>query len=172
MLIGVLSDTHDDLASIDKAFRIFENHAVEIILHCGDWKSLDTYHYIQAKTKFLNSQLYGVTGNQDHELATIQQLTTFHELFLEETSIAIVHGHIRKDIENALISQKYHLIMTGHTHKYKVSLFNNSILLNPGSTSFSIPRQKNYEGTVAILSTKKPLLSSIKIIGLETGNTY
>jgi uncharacterized protein len=37
MKIGVISDTHDNLKSMQKALQVLMQHKVELIVHCGDW---------------------------------------------------------------------------------------------------------------------------------------
>ena len=39
MRVGVITDTHDWLAGMEKAAEIFKNEKVDLIIHCGDWVS-------------------------------------------------------------------------------------------------------------------------------------
>jgi putative phosphoesterase len=37
MKIGIISDTHDDLSSVDKAISIFNSEKVSQVVHAGDF---------------------------------------------------------------------------------------------------------------------------------------
>lgn len=39
MLVGIITDTHDNLAGIQKAIQIFKEQKIEMLIHCGDWVS-------------------------------------------------------------------------------------------------------------------------------------
>ena len=36
MQIGIISDTHDNVAAIERATVIFDEEGVEVVIHCGD----------------------------------------------------------------------------------------------------------------------------------------
>ena len=66
MLIGVISDTHDNLPMIEKAVKRLNEEKVELVLHAGDYVA----PFVIPKFKALNCKLIGVFGNNDgdHEL--------------------------------------------------------------------------------------------------------
>ena len=66
MLIGAISDTHDNLPNIEKAVKFFNDKKVNLVLHAGDYVA----GFVVPKLKMLNCPLIGVFGNNDgdHEL--------------------------------------------------------------------------------------------------------
>ncbi len=62
MKIGIISDTHNKIAGIDTAFRIFEVEKVELIIHCGDWTTVDTVQYLAHKAAQLGLPSTPCTG--------------------------------------------------------------------------------------------------------------
>ena len=66
MLIGLISDTHDNLPMIEKAVKRLNEEKVELVLHAGDYVA----PFVIPKFKALNCKLIGVFGNNDgdHEL--------------------------------------------------------------------------------------------------------
>jgi len=52
MKIGILSDTHDRLDTIEKVFHIFLDEKVEQIIHCGDWVSPFTIEFFDEMNLF------------------------------------------------------------------------------------------------------------------------
>ena len=61
MLIGVVSDTHNNIKSIKKIISLFNNEDVVSVIHTGDIASA------KALEKFSNleTKLVGVYGNND-----------------------------------------------------------------------------------------------------------
>ena len=66
MLIGAISDTHDNLPQIEKAVKYLNDQKVGLVLHAGDYVA----GFVIPKFKQLNCKLIGVFGNNDgdHEL--------------------------------------------------------------------------------------------------------
>jgi len=61
MLIGLISDTHDNLPMIEKAVKKLNEENVALVLHAGDYIS----PFVIPKFKTLNAPLIGVFGNND-----------------------------------------------------------------------------------------------------------
>jgi len=59
MIIGLISDTHDNVYAIDKAVKRFNEERVELVLHAGDYISQFTAKHFKP----LEAQLVGVYGN-------------------------------------------------------------------------------------------------------------
>ena len=72
MLIGVVSDTHNNLKNIRTIIEIFNNLEVSLTVHTGDITNKNSLNEFSN----LNCQLVGVYGNNDrnelglHEVAT------------------------------------------------------------------------------------------------------
>ena len=66
MLIGAISDTHDNLPQVEKAVKYLNDQKVGLVLHAGDYVA----GFVIPKFKQLNCKLIGVFGNNDgdHEL--------------------------------------------------------------------------------------------------------
>ena len=61
MLLGVVSDTHNNLKNIEQIISLFNNEEITLVIHTGDItnsKSLE-------KFSTLNADLIGVYGNND-----------------------------------------------------------------------------------------------------------
>lgn len=66
MLVGLMSDTHDNLPLIDKAIAKMNEANVALVLHAGDYIA----GFVIPRFKQLKSRMIGVFGNNDgdHEL--------------------------------------------------------------------------------------------------------
>jgi putative phosphoesterase len=58
MRIGVMSDTHGDIWAARDAVRVFEDHQVHLVLHCGD-VGANIMHELRSMTSHF------VRGNTD-----------------------------------------------------------------------------------------------------------
>src|SRR5206468_3925764 len=65
MVIGVISDTHDRLPQLESALDFFASQQVRTIVHCGDWKSLETVTFCAERSEQLGITVHGVLGNND-----------------------------------------------------------------------------------------------------------
>ncbi|MEO0083560.1 MAG: YfcE family phosphodiesterase, partial [candidate division WOR-3 bacterium] len=62
-VIGIISDTHDNLPNIKRAVKIFNQRKVSLVIHCGDFVAPFTL----LTFKELQCPLTGVFGNCDGE---------------------------------------------------------------------------------------------------------
>ena len=120
--IGIISDTHDDIENVQRAIEIFNTEKVEYVIHAGDY----IFPGIVVEFKKLNAKLIGVLGNNDGE--KVHLLKNFlniggelkgeiGEIELDGLSFGIYHGTDREVKEKLVNSQKYDVIVSGHTHK-------------------------------------------------------
>jgi putative phosphoesterase len=58
MLLGLISDTHDNLSAVKKAVNYFNIKNVDIVLHAGDLIA----HFVSDELKRLNSKVVIVFG--------------------------------------------------------------------------------------------------------------
>ena len=134
MKIGIISDTHDNLPQIKKAVDIFNRRKVELVLHAGDFVSPFTF----LEFKNLNCPLKGVFGNNDGDkLYLLEKFKGIGEIFpepyqmiLKNKNIVILH---KEGLISALAeSQKYEVIIYGHTHRTDLRKIGKTLIINPG----------------------------------------
>lgn len=174
MILGVISDTHDKLETIDKALQYFQERGVDAIVHCGDWKLLPTMTYFAEYAAKLAIPVRAVLGNRDVEVEDFMAyaLQAPGDFTLQKDSISLVgnkvialHGHHKPTLKNALQNESARIILRGHSHKELIEKQDNKLIVNPGSTAFSIPRSKQWRPSVAIVDTEKV---SAELIYLES----
>jgi len=176
MIIGIISDTHDRIVNINTALRAFQEYGVERIIHCGDWKSPETLLYFANQITQLSIPVSGVLGNNDLDIASFAKLTDefpnidvrvgVFELLLDGKKAAIYHGHHVPTLRKVLASEGYDIVFLGHTHKPRIEMDEQKLIINPGSTAFSIPRSKQWQPTIVILNTDT---MEATVINLERG---
>ena len=134
MRIGVVSDTHNNLKSVAKIVEIFNNSEVDRVIHTGDITQAKTINAFDS----LKMPLYGVFGNNDLELDTLNKAITAQGFFFQEPpmravwesrKIIVVHDPL-DFAENQI--NLYDLAIHGHTHRYRLEQDQETIIFNPG----------------------------------------
>ncbi len=134
MKIGIIADTHDNLPQIKKAVEILNQEKVELVLHAGDFVSPFTF----LEFKNLNCPLKGVFGNNDGDKIYLQEkFKGIGELYPSSYKMSLNHKNIimlhQEELINALAeSQKYDVIIYGHTHHTDLRKIGKTIIINPG----------------------------------------
>ncbi|ADI31475.1 metallophosphoesterase [Staphylothermus hellenicus] len=162
MLIGVMSDSHDNIYAVDKALNKFIEHRVEAIIHLGD--IISPFIVRRMKNILKDIKVYGVLGNNDGDIYLLNKLFTANnwELYsgpsiinLGNRNFVIMHGydgieHTEKLAKTLLSIEGVDAVLFGHTHRVLVQYINNKLLLNPGETCGYLTGKS----TIALLDTK------------------
>jgi len=157
MLIGAISDSHDNLPQIEKAVQALNNQKVGLVLHAGDYVA----GFVIPKFKALNCKLIGVFGNNDgdHELLKkrFSETTncTIHDRFTTVTikgyRVALLHGH-ETELLNAIIdSESFDAVIHGHSHNLGIERKGKTLSINPGELCGYLTGKS----TIAIFDTIK-----------------
>ena len=157
MLVGAISDTHDNLPQIEKAVKTLNNQKVGLVLHAGDYVA----GFVIPKFKALNCNLIGVFGNNDgdHELLKKRFSETgnctihgqFAQVEVNGFRIALLHG-TETELLNAIIDSGYFdAVIHGHSHLKGVQLKGKTLVVNPGEVCGYLTGKS----TIAILDTAK-----------------
>lgn len=156
MKIGVISDTHDNLDAIKRAVAYFTKE-VELIIHAGDVVApFSAKIFKEAK----NIPVYGVLGNNDGELLTIEvfnklggnvkrQFNVFNAPPPDNRRIAVMHGEMAEVIEALIRSKMYEIVISGHTHEPKIEKIEGVLHVNPGENCGYLTGKS----TIAIIDT-------------------
>jgi uncharacterized protein len=139
-LIGIISDSHDNMDAIRKAVEFFNNNDVKAVLHAGDLVS----PFTARAFKELKSKLYFVFGNNDGDKLMLIKLFEeigatacggFGDLTIDSLHIALLHG-TNEALVNALArSGDFDVIIRGHTHDAGVKIIEGTPVINPGECS-------------------------------------
>lgn len=157
MLIGVISDTHDNLPMIERAVKRLNDENVGLVLHAGDYVA----GFVVPRFKELHAKLISVFGNNDgdHEFLKrkfsenekLELRGNFAEVTVEDLRIALLHGG---DIEllNALIEREgFDVVVYGHTHVAEIRRKERTLIINPGEVCGYVTGRS----TLALLDTAK-----------------
>ncbi len=165
MLIGTVSDSHDNLPLIDRAVQILNIYKTDLVLHAGDYVSPFTISHF-AK---LNCPLIGVFGNNDGDHAFLKQRfsetknCTLHERFttlnVEGYKIALLHGHETELLNTIIEAGTFNAVVHGHSHNKGISQVGKTLTVNPGELCGYLTGKS----TVAVLDTSRNVAQIVEL---------
>ncbi|MDA8087587.1 MAG: metallophosphoesterase [Nitrospiraceae bacterium] len=149
MIIGIMSDTHDDMESISKAVVFFNSRKVDIVLHTGDLVSPFTFEALGK----LEAEFTGVFGNNDGDRLMLAKKSG-GRLFdppyvMEAGGKRFVLMHEPKVVDELAESGRFDAVIYGHLHRHEIRKKDGTLIVSPGK----VARLHKGESTVALLDT-------------------
>ncbi|NVM55063.1 MAG: metallophosphoesterase [Candidatus Helarchaeota archaeon] len=138
MKIGVISDTHDHIENTKIAVKKFNEEKVAYIFHAGD---IISPFVAPLAFKELKGKLFAVYGNNDGEILFLKEkfaeieaeiTTNQFSIDLEGKKIALFHTLESQILDAVIQSNKFAVVIYGHTHKAEIKKINNTLVINPG----------------------------------------
>lgn len=118
MRIGIISDTHDQIARTTRAVSRLIEAGAEAVVHCGDLTRPDVVD------EFAGIPTYFVLGNNDYDEGGLRRamaaingvcLGRVGELELGGKRIAVTHGDLTREVR-LLASRNPDYLLLGHSH--------------------------------------------------------
>jgi putative phosphoesterase len=133
-MIGVLSDTHDNLTRVREAVRLFNDAGCDLVVHAGDFVAPFTVDELRN----LRAPVKAVFGNCDGERDGLAR--AFEGLGeIRQAPLKFVHAgrrflvcHLDSAVEGHLASKSFDIIIFGHTHRPLTESRDGTLLVNPG----------------------------------------
>jgi putative phosphoesterase len=160
MKLGIISDTHDNVENVIKAFKLFSDRQVDRVLHCGDIIAPKTV------TFFNGPPVTAVKGNCDGDVPMLAKLLEERGgehlgdeglLDLEGQKICIYHGTNPAKLDTFIKSGAYQYVLTGHTHVLRDERVGSTRVLNPGAHYYGA------DGTVMLLDLSDDKVEVVKL---------
>ena len=157
MLIGVISDTHDQLTTIKRAIDLFDQRGVQAMIHPGDLVA----PFAARQLLEYSGPIYVTYGNNDGEREGLRkilpQITDGPLKIVMGGKKILVHHFIewcsQSDIDEADI------VITGHTHEVVNEEQDGKLLLNPGECCGWV----NDRPTVGLLDTEAMSMEIVEL---------
>lgn len=170
MLVGIVSDTHDNYAAAEAAAERFAERGVDRVLHCGDFIAPP----LLAAFDGHGFALHGVLGNNDGELdgleTTIDDLGNGSQLHgryatleFDGTTFHLLHGDQGIDEVNARAeTDDYDYVCYGHFHVAEQREEGDTTVLNPGAHFPTVPDDNR---SVAVVDTETDEVEFVSVEG-------
>jgi len=167
MLLGILSDTHNDIESLEIALSIFRERGIKTLAHAGDITSPRMLEYL------VEFDCYIVLGNGDiidtdvinwkASVLGLRPVEDKIEFDFGGKKFLLFHGNNVPMYRQAVSSGKYDYIIKGHTHHFENYITNQTRVINPGAV------YRHDEASIAILDVAT---DKVEKIILEEGSAY
>jgi uncharacterized protein len=160
MLIGILSDTHDQAGRTKLAVASLASAGAEALFHCGDITTPDVVHECGILPAFF------VFGNCDFDYEGLRQAISQiggncwergGSITLAGRQIAMTHGDSDQQLRR-LIDLQPDYLFTGHTHRLNDVTKGSTRLINPGAL------HRTQQWTVAVLDLASNHLRVLPIV--------
>jgi uncharacterized protein len=156
VLIGILSDSHDDVGAVTRALALFKERGCPFLIHAGDVCSPFVARLIAES----GMGHLAVFGNNDGDRVALSKGMDIapapRHLAIDGQSIVVFHEPFINDfIDPARVD----LLVYGHTHVVDVSFRAGMRIVNPGALSGILVDRK----TCAIYHTGSREVESIEL---------
>jgi putative phosphoesterase len=165
LLIGIMSDTHDNVENTYKAIDVFVEKKVRHIIHLGDIISPFIPRFMKKRLdeREYSVNITAVLGNNDGDIHLLSKVFDQYgwRLFSTPTIIELngrrfylMHGYntaefTEKLAEALLRSLDVDGVLYGHTHRLRKEYMDGRLLLNPGEVCGYLTGK----ATVAVIDT-------------------
>jgi uncharacterized protein len=132
--IGIISDTHDNIVMIRKAAELFKNEKVDLVIHAGDHVAPFTV----IEWEKMGIEIFAVFGNNDGDHDYLRKRFRKIGVIHNRPKDLIINGkkflvmHEPDNIKEISLSDKYDIIIYGHTHRKKIYREGKTLVINPG----------------------------------------
>lgn len=161
MRLGILSDTHDELARMRLAVRLMRDAGAEALVHCGDLASPPIVEALAVLPAWF------VFGNHDSDVVPALQRTAVEfgpvclgwggVIELAGRRVGVAYGHMTADVRRVLAGQP-EFLLSGHSHFPSDAVVGGVRRINPGAL------HRADEFTVAVLELASGALQVLPVV--------
>lgn len=160
MRLGILSDTHDELARTVLAVRMLRDAGADALVHCGDLTGPPIVEALAVLPSWF------VFGN--HDADAVPALRRAAEEFgpvclgwggaieLGGRWVGVAHGHMTTDVRRVLAASP-DFLLSGHSHEPSDAVVGGVRRINPGALHRAV------EYTVAVLELESGALRLLRV---------
>ena len=135
-MIGILSDTHDNLTRAREAVSLFNDAGCDLVIHAGDFVAPFTVEELRN----LRAPVKAVYGNCDGERAGLAR--AFEGVGeIRDAPLTFSHAglrfcvcHLDTSLRGYVESRSFDVVVFGHTHRPLVEPSGGVLVINPGET--------------------------------------
>lgn len=120
MLLGLVSDSHDNVPMCEHVAAFFRERGVDTVFHLGDVTDPSSL------APFEGLPLVVVRGNNDED----HWPTSWQQEFAG-VRVGATHGHLRGEL--ARLARESDVVLHGHTHRRRADREGRALLVNPGA---------------------------------------
>ena len=160
MLIGIISDTHNNIELTTRAVNVFKDRHIDLLIHAGDITSprmIELFKEFKCRFVLGNGDIDVEYLNGECSKLGFQPMDYTASFELDGKKFMVFHGDNVPLFREAVASGKYDYIIKGHTHFFENYTSNKSRIINPGAL------YRGEDCSVAILDTETDRVEMIRI---------
>jgi putative phosphoesterase len=148
MLIGILSDTHNNLQNLQSALDRMRNEGISTVIHCGDLTGVEVARAMHG------FRVICAFGNGDTASGDIRQVLIemdpenyaglVYRGKIGGARIAVTHGHLPGYVDELVRSGEFDYVFKGHSHQHKEEIIGHTRLINPGALGGLRPEERRF----------------------------
>lgn len=137
MIIGILSDTHNNLPNLQAALDLFRQRGIATLIHCGDLTG------VEVAQKMDGFRVICVFGNGDFATGEIRHVLLaqnpenyaglIYKGEIDGVRVAATHGHLPGAADELILSGEFDYVFLGHSHRHKEEQAGATRIINPGA---------------------------------------
>jgi putative phosphoesterase len=164
MLIGLMSDSHDNFPGIRMALDAFSDRGIKLVLHAGDMIGSGNCYTFEG----YGMDVKLVYGNNDGDRVGLarefkrvggEYLGDFGEIEADGLKIAMLHGTADSLVRAVVASGIYDVVVRGHNHRFEAAWAGETMLINPGEVWGLFTGRSS----VAVLDTSRMVVETIEL---------
>lgn len=135
-MVGILSDSHDNLTAMKRAVKMFRNAGCGLVIHAGDFVA----PFAARELAEAGCPVKAVYGNCDGEKHGLNlALEPFGRiqaapLKFEHEGLRFAVVHLDSHAQTLISMGVYDVVVYGHTHRGEVRRAGKTLVINPGET--------------------------------------
>jgi len=157
-LLGILSDSHDNVAAVEAAAEAFRVRGVLDVVHCGDVCEAEVLHLLAG------FRVRVCLGNNDVARELARAAERIGGSFAPELDVEIggrrffvAHGDRWSQLDAAVRAGRHDYVLHGHTHVPRDEAVGRTRIINPGAL------YRAAAWTVAVLDLGTGALESLSV---------
>jgi putative phosphoesterase len=153
MLIGILSDSHDNRPAVGRAAALFKAAGCGLVVHAGDFVA----PFAARELEVAGCPVRAVFGNCDGEKGGLEAALTGFGVIRKAPfgfawgGLRFLVSHLDAPVAAYIKEKKYDIIIYGHTHKTEIRRAGRALVVNPGEAGGWLSGRS----TVALLDTER-----------------
>lgn len=138
MKIAIISDSHDNVANLEKIINWLNHNNITVLIHAGDLSAPGVLKNTLSLFKGQIHMIFGNVGDEEtlkkvaSEFSNVKYYGKKGEVEIDNKKIAIVH--FKEQALEIAKEKKHDIIVFGHTHESEIQEINRIKLINPGTS--------------------------------------
>jgi putative phosphoesterase len=144
-VVGILSDSHDNLDAVREAVRLFRAAGCDLIIHAGDFVAPFAARELAGAGCPVNAVLGNCAGEKTGLRQALAPFGTIREapLLIEHAGRKILVTHFQISVGRHAAEGAYGVVVYGHTHRPVVRRAGSTLIINPGEAGGWVTGKKS-----------------------------